>query len=680
VIAAEALLERVFGEVFAVRDPMKVSEWAEQHRELVVAARKGRWSNASVPYLVGPMDALNEPHVRRVTFMKFSQGGGTEALYNQLFYIIDQEPGDLLFVYPNDRLAQRVNKRRFLPTLKQCPAAFRHLGVSPRDAQAMELVFDQCVFTFTGSNSQANLESFPYMYGVIDELDRCEETTREQVEERLKTFGGQYKLLMTGSPGLVGVGIDREYFGTIEEDGSRRGGSDRRRFWVPCPSCGVYHLREWELVRWRGGLKATPADVAATAWMVCPARSCGKEITAGQNLWQQLRGRWAREGERVTDLTSDRIEDAGVVVGGEKLPRSDHAGFWVTGEYSLLEANPYGAVAAKFVRNQGERTQNWTNRTRGAPYEPKGESVQVEALKALRGRTGCVYNVLPAWALAVTLAVDVQGNRLYLLFQAWGEKGRDMVPLLAVEVPRTEGLDLVELDAWAAKKFEGVNAGGQAFSLTPRLVAVDTGDFTDECYKAVRRLNLRMPGRVLGVKGEYRGGTDLPHDLSKKVKQEQGVDLLLVNVNWWKPHAMARMKPRHGEESVGGGIDAAPLERGAEVIEAETADTWHWPEGIPTEVLQHFTAEHCVLKRVEGRVKWVWERKASAKRWDFWDCLVYGCAAADQQGVRRLRRAVPAGAVGAGRSEEPQRPAARELERVPASIAAARERGFLRGR
>lgn len=650
-IAVEEL-NNVFRGVFTQRPRMRVSEWADRHRELVMAEGKGKWVTDRVPYLRGVMDSVNEPGVRQVTFMKFSQGGGTEALYNQIFYIIDRDPGDMLFVYPNDRLAQRVNKRRFLPTLKACPAVANRLGPSARDMGVMELLFDRMTITFSGSNSTANLESFPYRIGSIDELDRCEPTTQEQVEERLKTFS-ESLLLVTGSPGLKGEGIDRQFNGTLEEQeegAGRTGGSDQRRFWVPCPACRVYHLRAWKDVKWKGGLRANPDTVKATAWMVCPA--CGEKITAASNMWQLLRGVWLKRGQVVGRLPEAGTGNGerGTVETGEvtwaeswKGPKSSsHAGFHINGLYSALEPNPYGSVAAKFVKQGGEATQNWVNRVLGEPYEPKGEGIDVKALKRRAGLTGVRYGVLPAWAMKVNLQVDVQGDRMWLLYTAWGAQGKEMAPICVAEVPRREGLNLAELDNWCVKTFAGEDEKGTKRVLRPHCVFIDTGDFTDECYTAVLRIGRLVPA-CRGIKGEFRDRTDMPWRASKEVMKEKGVPLLLVNVNFWKDHVFARYREREEAvvdvveeegEDTGQKPGATP---GASAYDA-VADVWHVPSGIPGYWYDHITSEHCVPKRLEGRVKWVYEMRAGKKGNHLLDCTVYAAAGADAEGLRNMRR------------------------------------------
>ena len=67
-----------------------VTEWADKHRILDArtSAEPGNWSTDRTPYLRGIMDAFCDPEVEDITFLKPTQVGGTEALFNILGYSI----------------------------------------------------------------------------------------------------------------------------------------------------------------------------------------------------------------------------------------------------------------------------------------------------------------------------------------------------------------------------------------------------------------------------------------------------------------------------------------------------------------------------------------------------------------------------------------------------------------
>ena len=89
-------------------DDLAVSEWAANFRILDELSSKmiGPWKNSVTPYLVGIMDEFNSPDSEEVIFVKPTQVGGTEAIFNMMGYAIQQDPAPMMVVYPSDRLAR----------------------------------------------------------------------------------------------------------------------------------------------------------------------------------------------------------------------------------------------------------------------------------------------------------------------------------------------------------------------------------------------------------------------------------------------------------------------------------------------------------------------------------------------------------------------------------------------
>ena len=72
-------------EVLRPRERVTVSQWAERDRVLDAnAAMPGPWRNSVTPYLVGIMDAFQEPDVEKIVFVKPTQVGGTAAMENMI--------------------------------------------------------------------------------------------------------------------------------------------------------------------------------------------------------------------------------------------------------------------------------------------------------------------------------------------------------------------------------------------------------------------------------------------------------------------------------------------------------------------------------------------------------------------------------------------------------------------
>ena len=104
-------------------DDLTVSQWAEAKRRLSAesAAEPGPWRTERTPYLRAPMDAFTDPKVRHIVMVAASQVGKSEFINNCIGYIIDEDPGSILFVQPTTIDAQEYSKLRIAPMIRDCP-------------------------------------------------------------------------------------------------------------------------------------------------------------------------------------------------------------------------------------------------------------------------------------------------------------------------------------------------------------------------------------------------------------------------------------------------------------------------------------------------------------------------------------------------------------------------------
>lgn len=106
------LFQRTIKRLLLRPEELTVSQWAEKYRVLDDSSNiSGKWSNSVTPYLAGIMDAFNDPYAREIYLCKGSQLGGTEALINILCYLISEDPGPAMIVYPSDDLAKDIDRK-----------------------------------------------------------------------------------------------------------------------------------------------------------------------------------------------------------------------------------------------------------------------------------------------------------------------------------------------------------------------------------------------------------------------------------------------------------------------------------------------------------------------------------------------------------------------------------------
>ena len=76
------------------------------------------------------MDAFTEPAVKKIAVVASSQVGKTEALINMLGYVIDIDPGPVMWVTPTNDNAEDFSKRRIAPAIRDCAALRRKVAES----------------------------------------------------------------------------------------------------------------------------------------------------------------------------------------------------------------------------------------------------------------------------------------------------------------------------------------------------------------------------------------------------------------------------------------------------------------------------------------------------------------------------------------------------------------------
>jgi len=703
---ADALLGSIFRDAFEPRPAPDPVEWAE--REWVLPDKgtgvRGRIDLSRTPAAIQVLETMVDPTYDQVTLRKATQLFGSTILLVAMGYKVPHDPGDVLYVIGNETKAQELNEKRFTPAVRKSPTLRRHWSGRPQDLQRLKVQLDAMDVTFTGAGSEANLETSSLSWVIVDELDRCEEKRPniiEFVRKRIENSPSG-KIIVIGRPGMKGEGIDLAYCGDADPDGQPA--SDRRRFHVPCPHCGRFHVRRWKQVFWDAPesgrtVEASPELIAATARMACP--DCGAEILAADNLAQQRMGVWIREGEaiesdgriagklhdrfvrplsryRFDELREDGPEreraavELGVVIDTNNLPRSAHAGFELSGLYRTLDKdqNPYASVAVPFRRNGCIATPDWTQSDLGEAWEPAGEGVALEEIKRARvpvSGGGSRLTAPPVWVRAIITAVDLQKSYARVVSYGFGEHARDVAVIDFETVPIPGDGDFAGLDRFLAETGY-TRRGGQPVPVLG--FAIDTGFWTDQAIGLCQRLRaygkLVIPVKGAGnanITGPYR---EVPLGRTSKTlrwARAAGLNLLSINTDHWKPVVLGRLRGELYRLKTSG-------------AERDEVPRMALAEDAPDQLLRELTAEQLV--RIEhkrgkkaGRSEHVWMLRPGEKDNHALDTAVYALAAADRLNLAaRLR---PVSEEPAPRREPEPRPRRRSV-----SVEAVRRQGLRR--
>lgn len=446
---------------------LTVADWADENRILSpeASAEPGQWRTSRVEYLRGIMNAVNDPVVRSVAFMKSAQVAGTEAALNVLGYYIDHDPSPVLVVVPTIDIALTWSKDRFSPMLRDTPC-LRGKVREPRTRNSsntlLHKVFPGGHITLAGANSPSSLATRPVRIVVCDDVDRFPVSAGSEGDpiklatKRTTTFWNR-KLVYISTPTVRGLSKIEALFEN----------SNMSFYHVPCPRCGAYQRLEWKQVKFE------KEDLNSVGY---ECAKCNAILTEADKTKMVRSGSWIAE-------HPERKENVGFFVNELYSP-------WVTWRQtveSFLEA-----------KKRPETLRVWVNTVLGETWEE--EEVRQVSSEKIAGRIE-KYDKVPDTVLVLTAGVDVQDHRLEIKVKGWG-KGNESwhIDHEAFEGSPATAEVWKQLDEYLDRNWVCENG------LTLRISAtmIDTGGhFTNEVYTYCKP---RLQRRVVPIVGRAGAG------------------------------------------------------------------------------------------------------------------------------------------------------------------------------
>lgn len=551
------------------------SEWAEAKRVLPdEAASPGPWRTDRAPYTREPMDTISDQEVESTVLMWAAQTGKTEVLLNGVGYFIEADPAAMMYVLPKIQDAQEWSKERLQPMLDDSPSLRGR--VSPKksrdsDNTILHKVFPGGNATLAGANSPSTLASRPKRAVFFDEIDKYAASAKgagdpiRLAKSRTTTFWNK-KFVKASTPLIKHISrIEAEYES-----------SDKRKFWVPCPSCGEHQVLMWAHVEWE-------KDRPETACYVC--QECGEAWTDGQRYQAVSKGEWRAE-----------------------APFRGKAGFWLNALNSMFVR--LKDLVAQFLEAQDkpELLQVFVNEVLAETWEETGETVDDDDLLERRENYG---PELPAGVAVLTAGVDTHDDRLELEVVGWGRDEESW----SIDYRVFYG-DPAFQDVWDSLdeylKETWLHASGQKLPI--KAACVDTGGHrTQDVYDFCAARWNRKIWAIRGQPGEKL--LIWPGKPSKGQGRRKKVPLFNIGVDAAKKTLYSRLKKATKD---GPGYCHFPL-------------TWYGPSGhnerqCDQEYFQQLTAEECKIKLERGKAKKYWELP-NGKRNEALDNRVYAHAA-----------------------------------------------------
>lgn len=370
--------------IVAPKRPLSVSAWSGQYRILSGkgAAEPGRWRNERIPYLTGPMDALDARHLAPlVVFIASSQVGKTEVGINWIFRTAHQCPGLILALFPTDRVSRKWVRSKLDPAIAATPV-IRQLIPLGRKANAGNTLHEKHFpggGLMTGSANIADdmrMTSAPYL--LLEEVDSMPvelEDEGDPVElalRRLTNFP-RSKAFMNSTP--------------TTSDTSRIWpawlSSTMDRYFMPCAHCNHMQFLRWQQLTWIPGKPGGAAYMCEECAALIHERSKTEMLAAGE--WR------ATHPEREAEIKGFHANGLMTPIGlGDSWAK--HAAAWERAQ---------GSIA---------RIQVFFNTRLGEVH--KGERIKVEWERVHSRREAYKLRTIPKGVLTLTSGSDVQSDRI----------------------------------------------------------------------------------------------------------------------------------------------------------------------------------------------------------------------------------------------------------------------------
>jgi phage terminase large subunit GpA-like protein len=118
------------------------------------------------------MDSFGVAGIEENWLVKPTQTGGTDSLLNMILYAVGQQPGDMLFVEPDEKKADEISAERIDDMIAHCDKLQEIRDSAPRTTGLKRKKFTTMSVYFGWSGSASSLASRPLPYVLFDEVDK----------------------------------------------------------------------------------------------------------------------------------------------------------------------------------------------------------------------------------------------------------------------------------------------------------------------------------------------------------------------------------------------------------------------------------------------------------------------------------------------------------------------------
>lgn len=408
-------------EDFRPKIKRKPSVWATETRIIAAGTspmsegRDMRYDHAIMPHCVEPMDAADDPSIRKIVLWFAIREGKTNSVCANIFgRTVTDDPQNCYSVHPTDDNAAAFSNGDIEPMIEACLEGYFVEKKSRDTGRTIEFKkFKGGWIRIVTANALDKFRGTSVGKLFLHELDAL---NPEAIFKAIgRTTGFANATIVMESTGTLAAEYTPEgkkvYRSNIEEAYDQ---GDQRKWFCPCRRCGFLQTTKYEQIKY-------PQGHPEKAYYLCEA--CDKDHNprewrrmAGSGVWYPTAG-----------LATIQIGD---VEHSHKLSRAldpSVRSYWRNGFASLLpHSSAFRSKLHQFAV-EGEAAQRtavakmiWMQEVKAELWSPESEGEAPPAWKPIFERRESYGLIVPHGGLFLTAFVDVQKYRLEVGWRVFG--------------------------------------------------------------------------------------------------------------------------------------------------------------------------------------------------------------------------------------------------------------------
>lgn len=230
-------------EALKFRNVIRPEDFVKQIRLPQLSNIEAQIDLSLTPYLRKPISLISDYRVETIIIIAPTQSGKTVVLQVAVAWSIDQDPGPLLYIYPDEETAKKAMEEKIIGMIRETPCLSKRVkGIRKISQEGIRL--DSMTIYPGWSNSLASLSAFPKKRVVWDEVRLFKLTVGQESNalklgnDRMTTYLnlGLGQGIMASSPSTEGDLLHQQ----LDISGTQI------MLWnVPCPVCGRFQILDF---------------------------------------------------------------------------------------------------------------------------------------------------------------------------------------------------------------------------------------------------------------------------------------------------------------------------------------------------------------------------------------------------------------------------------------------------